>query len=1780
MKKLSPARRAAMMGALLAVALFYLAGAAPGGITRSFAVRSFSPEGLVERPTQIRIDFSSDVVTSADVERRLAEDEYPVLFSPPLAGSGRWLSPSSFVYQPAGSRLASATAYTVTVREKLADVSGNLIRGKRVFEMRTPPLKVMGARQVAFDAETGVVTYEIAFSLPVSGSRLSGFLSVTDSKGAKLPFTMDRLDVAPNQQLRVMGQDGSPVTLRVEQGMTSEEGPLGLESRAVIKLDRDLALAVKGSLTISNIGGSYIRLFTSAPIDIARAAAYISVSGSPKIRLESYGSITHIYGSFKPRDRVTLKLARGLPSVGGHALKEDWERSFIVRDLDSEINFVSNGRFLSPAGERLIMPLQMVNVERVHVNVARVYDNNVPVVMLRSWPYYPDDFVENIFEKTYAVAEKANIVAERAIDLREATGGRKGLFLIVASDENGGPWTHHVVNITDIAGSARLGRRGALVWAASISQGKPLRDVDVTLWSAKHQPLASGRTDADGIWQHKTNDLWKPEQRPDFATLQLGDDISVVRFDNDIWGRSDLDLEGAGYTRGYQAMCFTPRGVFRPGERVPVEFLVRDADMSRVAPFPVRVVVFTPGHREWKSYTRTLSGMGMGTVLVELPDAAPTGAWTAEVRIPGDEASIGETRFLVEDVAPPRIAVAVSADRTSISPQENVALDISARYLFGAPADGLDYEAELTLAPRDFKHPSWPGYVFADARREFEREAMSIGSGTLSPEGSGVLRFSIRQLNPPSIVDAVIRTGVMEDGGRWVYSSTTVPYYPHPVLLGIEKPQGGFKPGEMMPFRIAAVNRDGKAAALASVKIRTFRVNYVSQTAMGDGAISEMRSELVAVGDMDLKLNEGKGETRMSFESAGEYVLAVEDPESGASASCRFYVGESYWGGSGASTLAERLEITLDKERYKRGDHAKVRVAGSYDGSVLVTVETDTVVLAASGTMKNGETEVAFRVTEEMSPNAWVTAQAVRLVAEEDEWRAHRAIGATPLLVDNASAKLAVKITSPERLKPRARNDFSVTLTDASGKGVAGEVVVMLVDEGVLGLTRYSVPSPFEYFTSRRGLAVSAYDIYDLLIPIDRKAWALLKPGGGEGEDMMYSMAQASLSPVRANRFKILTLHKRIVTDNAGRADFSFVLPEFSGGARLMAVAASAGAFGSFETGFEVARDVVSELYLPRAAAPGDAFTAAVQLFNRSAVSRDVTWRLEVSGPVSADRVSGTVPLAPAGAGAAVIPIGMKAAGDSGVVEARLVTSWGGGGSSQVVEMAVRPPYPRVSQTNSIVIEPGKSQIVTLPGKWLPGTRRGAVVASGKPQIQLADLARFLIEYPYSCLEQTVSSGWALLASPQLAAGVDPGLATPRAVSMALGEHLRQIQSLQLYNGAFAAWPGGVAYDSQTEWNTAYTAHFLTACEAARVQTPGTTLRSARVFLNDLIVRPPDIYERRFSDELTVRAYACYVLSLGGEPPVAWINYLKDNAGEMTASGRLLLAAACARAGEKDFARRLVTDTAAPAAYSPSGRESPNMDSDLRTLALRLMAWNELDPKSPQAASAARNVLGALRATSQPTTQEAAFALFNLSTYFQFNDEQGDARIEISPKLFETASGDMPSRGVISEDIARLTLKNGGTARGYVSWTVDGVPTEAPTPEDKGIRARVRYLDSSGNTIDMARGVVRGAKVIGVVTLEPVGEAASNVVVSLPMAGGLELEGSSKEGDTRGLRSELRDDRLLLFVDKLNDMIDWRFTMRAVTAGDFALPPIAAEGMYSPAIRSVTAAGRIIVREN
>ncbi|MFP4017128.1 MAG: alpha-2-macroglobulin family protein, partial [Halanaerobiales bacterium] len=514
------------------------------------------------------------------------------------------------------------------------------------------------------------------------------------------------------------------------------------------------------------------------------------------------------------------------------------------------------------------------------------------------------------------------------------------------------------------------------------------------------------------------------------------------------------------------------------------------------------------------------------------------------------------------------------------------------------------------------------------------------------------------------------------------------------------------------------------------------------------------------------------------------------------------------------------------------------------------------------------------------------------------------------------------------------------------------------------------------------------------------------------------------------------------------------------------------------------------------------------------------------------------------------------------------------------IELPVRPTVPHVNEIISGGLDSGEDKEIIFESKWMPGTEEYQLKLSPYPTVKFAESLSYLLRYPYGCLEQTTSRVFPLLYFDDLARMAEPDMFLEGSADYYIQEGILKIQTMQMNGGAFSYWPGGTYSNT---WATIYSSHFLVEARKAGYNVAN--------FVFDRMVNNLRSFVKGEADspyELQKKVYALYVLALANEYDLSSMNYIKNHRlEELYDDSRTMLAAAYYYIGKKDISNQLIR-------YEYSGfdidRETGgNFNSNTRSEAIVLSVLADIDPEHRSIPGLVERLADKAEIRRWGTTQDNAFAFMALGKAFSRHEDQ-----TYSGTIFlnaeEIQSFDEQDNIVLDslESGDRLKIETSGNGTVYYNIKSSGVPLDnTVTLKDQGIEIYREYLDKEGNHVELNQ-IEQGDMIIAKITVDSYSGHLENVVIVDMLPAGLEIE-NPRLGNRPGLDwinnsslspnyMDIRDDRLLLFTDvQRYDEQYFYYALRAVTAGDFTLPPIKAECMYEPEIYSINGIGKIRV---
>jgi hypothetical protein len=527
----------------------------------------------------------------------------------------------------------------------------------------------------------------------------------------------------------------------------------------------------------------------------------------------------------------------------------------------------------------------------------------------------------------------------------------------------------------------------------------------------------------------------------------------------------------------------------------------------------------------------------------------------------------------------------------------------------------------------------------------------------------------------------------------------------------------------------------------------------------------------------------------------------------------------------------------------------------------------------------------------------------------------------------------------------------------------------------------------------------------------------------------------------------------------------------------------------------------------------------------------------------------------------------------------------------------VRASSPPIFRSETETMHPGDALSVSMPTDGVAGSNRAVLTVSTRQNVSLEHRLRWLIRYPYGCIEQTVSA-----AFPQLSLDVFPTSADISEETTAnVNETIERLRRFQLPSGAFSYWPGDMA---PSIWGTNYAGHFLLEAKAKGFHVPEELLDGWLRFQRSRAVTE--------QDSMMARVYRLYLLAVAEEPAIGPMNLIRENnLDDMPNVQRWLLASAYAESGMPSTARRILFGAGTDV---PRYRElGGTYGSTFRDTAMILNAA-VVTGNSRVADELYETVSDRIAGDDWYSTQETGYALLAMANYLESVGATGRTRLagrlvfpDDSVLEFDTSEGSIAHD--VTEQVYRYTEHgafSGGSSRvqveldpettverAFVTMQWEGTPLFWLDEEiEENIRVAVAWHDENGRAID-PRYLTQGQEFYGRFSVEKSGSLSRSLeevyldqiipsgweIVNPRLWGGSLPRWTNRYDPSTAEYLDIRDDRVVWFFDMERRVNDREFFMKfqAVIEGSFTLPPAAAGAMYDNDVRAVTRGDRVAV---
>lgn len=1474
----------------------------------------------------------------------------------------------------------------------------------------------------------------------------------------------------------------------------------------------------------------------------------------------------------KHGETYEINVRAGVPSALGENSLKPANATIYVRDRKPEVRFTGKNYVLPRTGQQGI-PFVSVNVDRVHVKILRVGDRGMgPEITDGKFQSQLDksevdkleaDSGAKIFEGDIDVTKRLNEEITTAVPLDETIKTMEpGVYVMIArsSDaEEADSWETRPTQwfvVSDIGLTALSSGDGIHAFARSLASAEAMEGVELRLVARNNEVLATAKTDANGYVRFEKG-LTKGEGglAPAVLTASLAGDYGFLALTAAGFDLSDRGVEGRTAPGPLDALVYTERGVYRPGETVHVTTLLRNADGLAVENLPLTLVFERPDGAEERREVTEDEGAGGRAFSLPLVSDATTGTWRVKAYAELKQPPVGEATFLVEDYVPERLDMEANTS-AKIMTSAGVPVTLDGRWLYGAPAGDLAIEGSVTIRPSSDEIAGLTGYRFGLADEEVSPVSTELND-LARTDAEGKAAFDVPQPSLPNTtkpLEARIALRLREPGGRTIERRLTLPVAAASQRIGVKSLFGDqLGEGQVAEFDVRMLAADNAFTAAKGLRWELSKLNtryqwYSEGSDWNYETITTATREADGVIDVDAKSPARISAAKLGY---GRYRLDVMSAEpNGPATSIVFYSG---WASSADNAeTPDTLDVALDKELYAPGDKAELRVDAPFAGKATVIVVGNEVIASKTLDLKQGENGIALDVTEAWRPGAYVMAFLHRPLDAKASRMPGRAIGLAHAQIDAAPHTLKVALSAPEKAPPRGTVRVPVKIANLSS-GEKAHLVVAAVDVGILNLTGFKAPAPEEDAFAQRQLSAEVRDLYGQLIDGMRAARGKIRTGG----DDMGGMGMGE--PPTQQPLALFSGLVPVAAD--GTAEVAFDIPAFNGTVKLMAIAWSKDKLGHAEQDVVIADPVVVTAALPRFLSPGDQSRLRLDIHNVSGTAGEYTLKLEGAGDVVAfDEKAQKVALKDGERKAVEVVLTGNAVGRSSIDV--MLTAPDGKSYAQALNLPVQPAAPEGVNRTVVQLAPKTGSIsVTseMLKDYVPGTASVALTVGSNAAFEPAAFAGALDTYPYGCSEQLSSKLIAILYAE------DYGIKLPDDTKDRAQEMIGRVLARQSSNGGFGLWSAGTDDDL---WLDSYVVDVLTRAREKGYQVPERAISTGLARLKNVLG-----YEGEFDDqdEATNFAYAHYVLARNGRPVVGDLRYLADSKINEIASplARAHIGAALALAGDQTRAGK--TFAAADSALGESNvDQTSRLDygTDLRDSAgvLALAAETSVASVIP---AVAKKVVTSRGDRYSFSTQENAWLL-----------RASQALKQESAKLSLTVNG-TPHAGVYNRtlDAAALTepvkVANASDVQVNAMVTVRGAPKAMPPAIEQGLKVTRAYYTLAGEEIDPSK-VTQNTRLVVVLQVDESAPQNGRLLVVDHLPAGFEIDNPRlvTSGDVKAFpwldqnyapgHSEFRDDRFVAAFNRTGEDTDMvaAYIVRAVSPGTYVHPPATVEDMY------------------
>lgn len=1003
-------------------------------------VLRFAPEGEIPLAPFVSITFNQAMVplgTLAD----LASKDVPVIVSPELPGTWRWLGTKTLTFEYDSElidRLPKATKYSVTIPAGTESVVGGVLAEAVSWSFSTPPpkLETMYPQDVPQDLNPLIF---LQFDQRIDPAAVLETITVYAGSGKAEIRLATEDEISADEEVQRFIENATEGRWLV----FTPKNPLTADSNVSVTVGPGTPSAEGSLVTTSAQSFSF---YTYAPLRVVDYGCYwywrdcvpyapfsirfnnpldenefsedlISVSpGIPGMVVTGYSNFIEIKGETRGQTTYTVTISKDLRDEFGQRLGKDEKLIFKVgkaepRLIGPQENFVT----LDPSSRKPVFSVYAVNYSKLNVQIYSVEPGDWEgfIEYFDDWQQSDRDFQipgELVLVEVMELDLPDDVLSEVGIDLSPFLKNGFGQFIVKIEPPKGmfetedDKWQryyqtiHAWVQVTNIALDAYVDHSEMVVWVNDLRDGKPLEGVSVRTSEGNR----AYTTDVDGLTRFPIPD------GAYYVTASQGADTAMLLYSPYPWDTSGWSANTPSDSLRW--FVFDDRGMYRPGEEVHLKGWLRrlgagqNGDISLLGDdiTSINYQLTDAQGNEIIDGEAAVNELGGFDFSFTIPEPINLGAATIQLWATGNLSGLSENYYYhylqIQEFRTPEFEV--KARNVTSEPYfagGEAVLAVEASYYAGGALPDAEVTWQVTTSPGRYSPPNWPDFVFGEWRPWWwdiyrydsywpeDGGIIETYSGKTDGNGEHYLKLEFDQTGEkdekPEPKSVVAQATVMDVNRQAWAGTTTLLVHPADLYIGLRSERYFVNKGTPIKVDFIVTDLDGNPIPDQPVVVTAARLEWKYK----DGEWVEEETDI-----QTCEMLSAQESATCSFETpiGGSYrITGIVTDTSGRVNQTRF----TRWvsgGGRPASRDLEQEEVTLipDRETYQPGDTAEILVQSPFSPAYgLLTVSRNGLLYTEAFTIEEESTVLRIPIEEKHIPNLNIQVDLVGAAERLDD---------------------------------------------------------------------------------------------------------------------------------------------------------------------------------------------------------------------------------------------------------------------------------------------------------------------------------------------------------------------------------------------------------------------------------------------------------------------------------------------------------------------------------------------------------------------------------------------------------------------------------------------------------------------------------------------------------------------------------------------------------------------------------------------------------------------------